>query len=486
MSLLPSGDTQGHPSVSAAPAEPCAGAPSHTARRWSLDPLLMMLAAMAVAIAMTWAIPSGLYQRASDKENAPVVAGSYHPLPKPISAAALIPHDGPKGVAHPVSPLALVTAIPQGLLKTAPIMIMVLMLGGMFGMLRTSGALDAGIRRLLAISGGRPVVLVPLLMLALSAGSTFLGMVTEYLLLIPVIVTLGRDMGRSTMFGFALVTLAAKVGYLASVTNPFALLIAQPIAGVPVFSGLWLRLSIWVLFLGIAMVVVLRTGRGAATPAPLDAARLAPRHLGILLVAGVTLGTMIYGSVALGWKEMELASVLIAAGAIMAAIARMAPARAVEVFVEGMHRMVLAAVLVGLGRSVDLILREGQILDTIIEAVTLHIQGMSPFAVAPILMGVEMLLTLLIPSTSAKAALSIPILVPIAATCGVSAQTTVLAFLLGNGLVNMFAPTSGMLLAYLATARISYSGWFRYLLPLFALFTALSVSALLLAVATGY
>lgn len=101
-------------------------------------------------------------------------------------------------------------------------------------------------------------------------------------------------------------------------------------------------------------------------------------------------------------------------------------------------------------------------------------------------MGVEMLLTLLIPSTSAKAALSIPILVPIAATCGVSAQTTVLAFLLGNGLVNMFAPTSGMLLAYLATAQISYSGWFRYLLPLFALFTALSVSALLLAVATGY
>jgi uncharacterized ion transporter superfamily protein YfcC len=97
-----------------------------------------------------------------------------------------------------------------------------------------------------------------------------------------------------------------------------------------------------------------------------------------------------------------------------------------------------------------------------------------------------MLLTLLIPSTSAKAALSIPILVPIAATCGVSAQTTVLAFLLGNGLVNMFAPTSGMLLAYLATAGIPYTQWFRFILPLFALFTLLSVVALMIAVATGY
>lgn len=455
-------------------------------RRFVLDPLLMMFAAMAVAITMTWAIPSGVYQRASDKENAPVVADTYRQLPKPIGFDSLLPHDTPKGIAHPVSPLAMATAIPQGLLKTAPIMIMVLMLGGMFGMLRTSGALDAGIRRLLAISGGRAIVLVPLLMLALSAGSTFLGMVTEYLLLIPVIIALGRDMGRSTMFGFALVTLAAKVGYLASVTNPFALLIAQPIAGVPIFSGLWLRLSIWALYLAIAMAVVLRTGRGAGTPAPLDAHRLSPRHLGILLVAGATLGTMIYGSVSLGWKEMEISAVLIAAAAIMAAIARMNPTRAGHVFVEGMHMMVLAAVLVGLGRSVELILREGQILDTVIDLVSLHIRGFSPYAVAPILMAVEMVLTLLIPSTSAKAALSIPILVPIAATCGVSAQTTVLAFLLGNGLVNMFAPTSGMLLAYLTTAGISYSSWFRYLLPLFALFTLLSVVALLIAVSTGY
>lgn len=458
----------------------------HPRRRFTLDPLLMMFAAMAVAILLTWIVPSGSFQRVSDKDNAPVIAGTYKQLPKPIDVGSLLPHDTPAGIAHPVSPIAMATSVPAGLLKTAPLVIMVLMLGGMFGILRTSGALDAGIQRLLSISGGRPIVLVPLLMLAISAGSTFLGMVTEYLLLIPVIIALGVNVGRSRMFGFALVTLAAKVGYLASVTNPFALLIAQPIAGVPVFSGMWLRLSVWVLYLAIAMIVVLRTGKGAGTPAPISDAKLAPRHLGILIVAGGTLAAMVYGSVSLGWKEMEISAVLLTAAALMAGIARMGPAKAGHIFVEGMHMMVLAAVLVGLGRSVELILREGQILDTIIALVAHHMDGFSPYAVAPVLMICEMLLTLLIPSTSAKAALSIPILVPIAATCGISAQTTVLAFLLGNGLINMFAPTSGMLLAFLATADIPYAHWFRFVLPVFALFTLLSVVALFVAVATGY
>ena len=464
-------------------------APAHgntPRRRLTLDPVLMMLAAMALAIALTWIIPAGQHRHISEGENAPVVAGSYTAIPKPIGWDGLLPHPAAPGTARPVSPLAMATSIPQGLIKSAPLVVMILLLGGMFGILRASGALDAGIRRLLSLSGGKPAILVPVLMVALSAGSTFLGMVTEYLLLIPVILALGRNIGRNDMFGFALITLAAKVGYLASVTNPFALLIAQPIAGVPIFSGLGFRLAIWAVFLAIAVIAVLRTGRGEREPAPLHGEPLAGRHLIILLIAGGTLVTLVIGSIGYGWKDVEFSATFVASAAAMALAARIPAGRAAHLFVEGMHMMVLAALLVGLGRSVELILREGQVLDTIIESISQQIHGLSPLAVAPILMGCEMLLTLLIPSTSAKAALSIPILVPIAATCGVSAQTTVLAFLLGNGLVNMFAPTSGMLLAYLATAGIPYTQWFRFILPLFALFTLLSVVALMIAVATGY
>ncbi|MDH7975486.1 YfcC family protein [Sphingomonas sp. AR_OL41] len=463
-----------------------AGIDASPKRHGGLDPVMMMLAAMLLAIALTWIIPSGSHRRVSDKDNAPVIAGTYKRLPKPIGLEALVPHAPVKGVAQPVSPVALATAIPEGLKRSAPLIFMILMLGGMFGILRASGALDAGIQRLIGISRGDIRILVPMLMLGFSAGSTFLGMISEYLLLIPVMIALADRLGRSRMFGFAIVTLAAKIGYLASVTSPVALLIAQPIVGVAPFSGLLFRLAIWVSFLAIAMLVVLRAGRITHEPAPVVFEHLSHRHLGILTIAGVTIAALVYGSIALGWDDGEFSALFLVAAAMMAAAARMKPVAAVELFVSGMKTMMLAALLVGMGRAVEVILREGQILDTIIEAVSVQVRGMAPVVVAPIVMGVEMVLTLLIPSTSAKAALSLPILGPIAASAGVSGQTTVLAFLLGNGLVNMLAPTSGMLLAYLAAAGISYGAWFRFAWRIFALFTCLAVGAMMLAVVIGY
>ena len=456
-------------------------------QRWSLNPVLMMLAALVLAMAMTWIVPSGRYQRTGPQENAPVIAGTYAPLAKPIGLRDLLP-GAPESsrAARPVSPVRIATTIPAGLEKSAGLIFMILLLGGMFGVLKSSGALDAGIQRLIEVSGGRVVILVPLLMVAISAGSTFLGLISEYLLLIPVVMALADRLGRSPMFGFALLTLAAKIGYLASVTSPVALLIAQPIVGVPVFSGLGLRLAIWLLFLTIAIGWVLAISRPTHEPAPINPRRLDARHLGVLLIVGVVVATLVYGSLGHGWDDGEFAALFIAAAAAMALVADMAPAATAKAFVDGMRSMVLAGLLVGMGRGVEIILREGQILDTIIQLVSGHIAGLPPVVVAPILMACEMLLTLLVPSTSAKAALSIPVLGPIAAQSGVSGQTTVLCFLLGNGLVNMLAPTSGMLLAYLAAANIPYNRWFRFVLPIFLLLVLLSAIAAMIAVETGY
>lgn len=213
---------------------------------------------------------------------------------------------------------------------------------------------------------------------------------------------------------------------------------------------------------------------------------LSAHHATILSIAGAMMALLVFGSIRLGWKDGEFAALFIAAAAIIALVSGLRMRRAVEAFVEGMKLLVLAALLVGMGRAVELILREGAILDTIIEMVSSNIHGLSPMLVAPIVMLVEMVLTLLIPSTSAKAALSIPILGPIAGSAGVSGQTTVLAFLLGNGLVNMVAPTSGMLLAFLAAADIPYNRWLRFAGPLFLLLAVLSAAATMLAVAIGY
>lgn len=472
-------------------------------KRWALDPVMMMLAALAVAVGLTWLLPSGEYQRKGSAETAPVVPGTYRELPKDRSLAALLPPAPAKrgaaavkstreeseevGSARAVSPAAIVTTIPAGLVKSSALIAMILLLGGMFGVLRATGALDAGIERLLVLTGGRVGIVTPVVMIAISAGSTFLGLISEYLLIIPIVIALAERMGRSRLYGFAMLTLAAKVGYLASVTNPVALLIAQSVVGVPVFSGAGFRFVIWVVALGIAILIVMRLGRdGAPMRQSLQNERLSGRYLLVLLTVAMTVALLIWGSAEWGWRDVQFASLFVAAAILIAIAAGMTPRGGAHAFVDGMRSMMLAALLIGMARGVEIVLREGRILDTIIAWASHHVAHLAPEVVAPMVMVFEMFLTLLIPSTSAKAALSIPILGPIAETAGVTGQTTVLAFLLGNGLMNMFAPTSGMLLAYLATAEISYSRWFRFVLPIFVLFFVLSVIAMVTAVVTGY
>jgi uncharacterized ion transporter superfamily protein YfcC len=147
--------------------------------------------------------------------------------------------------------------------------------------------------------------------------------------------------------------------------------------------------------------------------------------------------------------------------------------------------MVLAAVLVGLARAVELVLREGLILDTIIHTLSLVAEGSHPVVVAQMMVGIQMLLDVLIPSTSGQAAVTMPILGPIAHLAGVSGQVSVSAFIFGNGLTNTITPTSGMLLAYLATADVPYGQWVRFVLPLVGILALMSLGAIAVAVLLG-
>jgi len=454
----------------------------------------MMLAALALAIALTWIVPSGSYKRQADGAAIP---GSYHSLPKDRSLGAALSQTPAPGLIAAVGPASLFTALPLGMARTSGLIFMILFLGGMFGVLRASGALERAIGRLVSLSGGRVGVVAPLLMLAISAGGSFLGLISEYLIIIPIVLTLSRQLGRSTLFGFAIVAVAAKIGYIGSVTNPVILVVAQPLAGVPEFSGVSLRLAVWVIFLVIGVGFVLRdrprTGAPGEAPAPANtesggagSSELTARHGAIVALLAASVGLVIYGSAHWHWRDVQFASFYVALAAAIALLGGLRPREAAHGFVDGMKAMMLAAFLVGMAGAVEQVLVEGRILDTIVAMLASHAAGLPRVIVAEALVVIEMVLTLLIPSASAKAALSMPILSPIAHLAGLTGQTTVLAFLLGNGLVNMISPTSGMLLAYLATAQLPFSTWFRYVLPLFLILMVLSFAAVAVAVGIGY
>ena len=227
---------------------------------------------------------------------------------------------------------------------------------------------------------------------------------------------------------------------------------------------------------------VSKTATGAGVALELTHTALGRRHGAIVTVLAVSVMVLISGASAREWKDLEFASFYLLLSAVIAGLAGMAPRQAVHSMIDGMKSMVLAGLLVGMAKGVEIILQDGLILDTIVNVMAGWASHLPRAMVGMALVVIEMVLGLLIPSGSAKAAVSMPILVPIANMSGVSGQAAVLAYLLGNGLINLFAPTSGMLLAYLATAEISYGRWFRFVLPLFLLLTALAMVVVSVAV----
>ncbi|MBO9707295.1 MAG: YfcC family protein [Caulobacter sp.] len=451
-----------------------------------LHPTLVMVWVLLLAALLTHLIPAGQFQRHGKL----VVPGSYHAVEKVAGPRALLapmPPSAKEKPARAASVVSLVTVIPAGLAKTAPLIFMVMFVGGMFAVMRATGAIDRGIDRLLHATAGNLYVLTPILMLVVALGSTFLGFISEYLVIIPIVSVIGQRMGLPNLFAMAVVGVAAKIGYAASVTNPVALGVAQPLAGLPVFSGMGPRLAVFALFLAIGVAFVLMYVRKVA---PKDAAlaaehlpseKLTVRQTGVLVTLLAGCVALVVGAQLWDWGNPELAAFYVALTLAIAAVGGLKAGQTADLFVEGMKSMMLAGLLIGLAAAVEIMLRDSQVLDTIIAKATSLASGHAPPVVANALMAIEMGLDVAIPSVSGKATLSIPILAPIAQAAGLDGQTLIIAFLLGSGLMNMVTPTSGMLLAYLATAKVGYGQWVRFVAPLLAILVALAVVILALA-----
>jgi uncharacterized ion transporter superfamily protein YfcC len=437
-------------------------------------PVVMMLVILLAAAGLTYVIDAGMFER----KNGLVIPNSFQKMEKQAGFDILFATKMPPSAEHmarAASFTSVLEAIPKGMIKSGPIIFMVLFVGGLFGVLRQSGAIDASVERLAKLSTHNPKLLAVILMVVLGLGSTFLGFISEYLVIIPLVAALGKRMGYPPIFAMAIVGVAAKIGYASSVTNPLALSVAQPLAGVPLFSGLELRAMVFAIFMALGMswtlyVIHRIIPSGHATildhPAPMKA-----RHVRALVVFILGAIGLVSGARWWGWGSMEFSAYYIALALAIGAVSGIGLTTACDAFVDGMKSMMLAALLVGLASSVEIILQSAQVMDTIIMSAVQLTAGQSHGAVALGLMATEMMLDIFIPSVSGKAAVSMPILVPIANAAGIEPNLLILGFIMGSGLTNMVTPTSGMLLAYLTVAGVSYVDWLKFILPLFTILT---------------
>nr|WP_311151731.1 hypothetical protein [Neisseria sicca] len=312
----------------------------------TFNPALMMLAIALIAAVLTYILPSGEYQRNGKM----VVPGTYRVLEKEVSAHGILTSGGEKAQAAleaadkaaPVGLFDFFTAVPEGIAKQAALVIMVLFVGGMFGILNKSGAVQAGLERVLALTRNNIYILVPVLMLIFSVGTTFLGFSKEYLLMIPIMVALANRMGLPNIIGLSVVALGNMVGHMASITNPYILTIAQPMLGVPLFSGMWLRVVTYVVMLSVATLFVFwrirRNGMVCAAQSVDAAGRLSTRQVLMLLTLAVGVGFLIYASHSLHWKAVQLSGYYLFLALVIGAISGLGANTAADAFVSGVRK----------------------------------------------------------------------------------------------------------------------------------------------------
>lgn len=450
-------------------------------KSFNVHPVLMLLSMLLLAAALTYILDSGSFEREGQR----VVPHSFQTIEKSRDWRHVLGFGVEQGEkASPAGVTTVLKAIPQGLVKGAPLIFMVMFVGGMFGVFKRTGALDAGLDQLVHRTGGNVYVLAPVLMLVLAAGSSFMGLISEYLVVLPVLLSMAERLRLNNLYAVGMLLIAAKIGYVASVSNPVVLPIAQGIVQEPIFSGFGMRLAVLVTFIMIGIAYLLyHIRKSGFVRADFDYATepLALRHAAVLVVLCASIGLMIYAGRTWDWHHIELGAFYLFVSLMLALVGRVSAGVAADAFIEGMKGMVLPAMLIGLAGAIQVILQQSLILDTVVHGMASAIEGHSPWVASLAIMYTEAGLDVLIPSTSAKAAISIPILWPIGQLSGLAGNTVVLAYLFGNGLMAMVSPTSGLMLAMLAMAKVPYGRWVRFVLPLTLMLSVVAMGFLLLA-----
>lgn len=383
------------------------------------------------------------------------------------------------------------TALYHGFVKQSGIIIFILIVGGSFWLLNSTGAISVGIGRFIRSVGRyHKVVLVAITLLFSLAGAIF-GMSEETIPFVGIVVPLVVSMGYDAFLGMLIVYVAANVGFSSAFLNPFTVGIAQEMAELPLFSGMEYRLICWALLTLLLILFVLFYAKSVykapqtaaeqqafAAPQPTSAPqptaapqapaeqqpcsqRMSAAQKIILLILFASIVLLVVGVTLWGWYMAEISGLFLAMGIVSGIVAGYDSGRISSEMIAGAKDILSSALVVGLASGIIVILQEGRIIDSILNSLQAALNNAGGEWSLSAMYGIQALINTIIPSATAKAAITIPIMAPFSDMVGVSRQAIVLAFQFGDGFTNMITPTSGVLIASLSMARITYSEWVR-------------------------
>ena len=437
-------------------------------------PLTLLTACILAAAIGSYLLPAGQYERRADPVTGRdvVVAGTFHRVE-----------------SSPVGPFDALVAVPKGLAAAGSVIFLVFLVGGAFTVVDETGALRQAVGWLVRRLENRETLLIPIVSLAFAAGGALEHMSEEIIALVPVLLLVTGRLGFDALTAVAISIGAAAVGAAFSPIDPFQVQIAQKLAGVPLLSGFGFRSCV----LAVALVVwIAATWRHAArtrvvreesAEATSSAVVLDARRAVVLVLVIATFVVFVYGVMSLGWDFDQMSALFFAMGVAAGLIGGLGATGTAQAFVTGFASMAYAAMLIGFARAIFVVLDQGRIIDTIVNALVTPLQSLPVTLSALGMLIVQSLVHFPVPSVSGQAVLTMPVLVPASDLIGLSRQVVILAYQYGAGLTELLTPTNGALMAVTAAAGVKYGDWLKFAIPLFAALMVLGGMAIVVAIA---
>ena len=373
-----------------------------------------------------------------------------------------------------VHPFDVFVAIPKGLIRAAPYLFIVFIAGGLFFLLQITGSLEAVIGVAVRSIGAERKNLVIVIGTFIYG---FFGVAVGFennIALVPIAILIASAIRCNALVGTTMAVGGIGIGFALSPINPYTVGVAQDIAKLETFSGAGLRtalllcgLTLLAIYICVYVTRLEFAAEGGVTQMSkeLEDYQMTGRDWLTILVFLGGLGVMLYGVFQHKWYINEIAGLFILMALGVGFVNRIPAHRFVDIMMEGAKNVTPGALIIGLAASIEVILSQAGIIDTIVNALSALIEGMSPGPAAVIASCIQGVINLFIPSGSGQAMITMPVLIPLAQLIKMEPQLMITAFQVGDGLTNLIVPTSGGTLAMLALGGVSYRQWIRAVMP---------------------
>jgi uncharacterized ion transporter superfamily protein YfcC len=453
--------------------------------------LVVLLFMILLTAILTYIIPAGQYERVLNEATGRMVIdpSSFTYIEK-----------------SPVGPFDILVSIEEGLIAASGITFLIFMAFSALYVIERTGAIDASIVAMTRKIEKNPKysnLMIAAVMILISAwGSTGTLSYEEILAFIPIFVTLSLALGYDPLVGIGMSFTSVGVGFASSTINPFTVGISQGIAELPLYSGIGFRIAVLVVMTSLSVGYVLIYASkikkdptksyvygidysdfvidGERAQTEMTSTRAAT--LGVLLVGVAIMG---YGLINLHWYINQVAAIFMGVTIFAGIVNKWSPNKLASTFVEGLSKGVLSALVVGFARGVLVIMEKGQIIDTVVHGFTDSLSSMGLYLSSIGMLAFQTVLNFLIPSGSGQAAVSMPIMTPIADLIGMNRQIACLIYQFGDGFSNMLWPT-GFLLIGCAIAKVPLNKYYRWFLPFFGISVVVQIIFIFIAINMNY